>query len=74
MSRPIVLNATSPYEKPLNRVQQKVIWDNFLNSGSAHSAQAATLPYIMRRCEIEGIAYKLYAHPGQAYFIEKEEK
>ena len=48
----------------------KRVWDAFLNGGTSHSAGAFTLTHIINRCEDEGIAYRLSAHPGHGYHIE----
>lgn len=64
------LRATSRYALALSRPQQDRVWASFLQHGTAHSARAATLPYVMCRCEQEGIAYVLRAVPGAGYFIE----
>lgn len=69
--RAIVLNATSPYEMPLSKTQQSETWKAFLRSGTVCSAQACTLPYIIRRCEREGINYTLYGRPGKGYYIKR---
>lgn len=68
---PIVLNATSPYEVPLNAREGKALWKEFMSRGTNHGAQAAWLPYIIRRCEREHIAYNLRAYPGTGYWIER---
>lgn len=46
-------------------------WDTFMRNGTTHSKSAMTLPYIINRCEQEGIAYELQAWPGYGYFIKK---
>jgi len=68
--RTIILNATSPYEIDLDRNRKAHTWRAFLEHGSNHSARASTLPYIIRRCEREGVGYVLTAMPGQGYHIE----
>ncbi len=65
----ITLNATSPFEEPIDRKTGALIWDAFLSGGTNHSARAATLPYIIRRCERAGQGYVLHARPGYGYFI-----
>ena len=67
--RTIILNATSPYEQELDRNRRAYVWRAFLEHGSNHSARATTLPYIIRRCEREGVGYVLTAMPGQGYHI-----
>lgn len=56
--------------RPLRKSQQKLIWDLFMGGGTSHSALAQTLPYVMQRCEEEGIPYRLTAQPGAGYYIE----
>jgi len=64
----LVIN--NPHEVTIPKRMQKSIWSRFLDKGTTHSAQAGTLPYIMRRCEEEKIPYRLTAMPGVGYFIE----
>lgn len=45
------------------------IWQCFKDGGTTHSASAATLSYVIERCESEGEAYVLHAQPGLGYFI-----
>jgi len=68
--RTIILNATSPYEIDLDRNRKAHTWRAFLEHGSNHSARASTLPYLIRRCEREGVGYVLTAMPGQGYHME----
>jgi hypothetical protein len=68
-NRQIVLSATSPYEMEIDRATGSRLWVAFLSSGSTHSLRAGTLPYIMRRCEREGVPYILKAVPGKGYNI-----
>lgn len=44
-------------------------WAMFLETGTTHSRQALTLPYIMNRCEREKQPYVLKALPGEGYYI-----
>lgn len=67
-----MLTVISTHEMYLSKAAQKRVWDSFMNTGTNHSARACTLPYIIRRCEQEGIAYKLIAHPGEGYWIERD--
>lgn len=69
--RPIILNVTSPYENPMSATIQRTIWNAFIQHGSHHSYKASTLPYIIRRCEQEGIPYRLLAYPGMGYHISR---
>lgn len=62
----------SPFETELTKKAKELIWKAFVAGGTRHSAQATTLPYIMRRCEREGIAYVLHANPGQGYYIQAQ--
>lgn len=68
--RAIVLVVGSPFEFPMSATQAADTWRRFLAGGIQHSGQAATLPYVIRRCEREGVPYRLTAYPGQGYFIE----
>lgn len=70
MKQPIILCVTSPFEMELPLTTGARVWKSFLNGGTNHSAQAATLPYIIRRCEREQRPYKITAYPGKGYFIE----
>ena len=47
------------------------LWKQFLAAGSQHSGRASLLPYIIRRCEQEKIAYTLEAMPGVGYYIKR---
>lgn len=69
-----MLTVISTHELALSKAAQQRTWNCFLNGGTSHSAQASTLPYIIRRCEQERIAYTLQAIPGQGYFIKKLEE
>ena len=66
-----MLVVSSPHEIALTKAAQKRTWDAFVKHGTTHSGNASTLPYIMRRCEREGIAYTLEAMPGTGYFIRR---
>jgi hypothetical protein len=59
---------------PTNKTHKETSWQIFLKQGTRHSALAQTLPDIIRRCEREGVAYRLTAVPGQGYFIEPFEQ
>jgi hypothetical protein len=52
-----------------SKAAQERTWQMFLKGGTSHSAQAHTLPYIINRCEREGIPYQLKAMPGSGYYI-----
>jgi hypothetical protein len=65
-----MLCVMSPDEMALTKAAKHRIWDQFLNGGgTTHSPQAATLPYVIRRCEREKVPYEMYARPGEGYFI-----
>jgi hypothetical protein len=66
-----LLTVISTHEMALSKAAQRRTWDAFLAGGTLHSSRAATLPYIIRRCEQEQIPYVLTAHPGigGGYFI-----
>ena len=68
---PIVLSATSAYERPVDKTTGARLWSQFLQHGTTHSSRAETLPYIIRRCESEGIGYVLEAMPGLGYHIKQ---
>ena len=74
MHRAIMLNATSPMEMFINKTLGAALWKAFKAGGTSHSKSAATLPYIIRRCEKEGVAYVLHARPGEGYYIQPEKK
>lgn len=61
----------SPHEMALSKAAQRRIWQAFNEGGTSHSALAATLPYIIRRCEKEKVSYLLEAAPGQGYYIKR---
>jgi hypothetical protein len=67
--RPITLNASSPFEEELSAPQKREMWAAFLQGGTTHSARAATLPFIIRKCERDGVGYTLRAEPGTGYRI-----
>lgn len=68
----MTLCVTSPNEMEMNAKMLSMVWRNFLKGGvTSHSAQAASLPHIVRRCEREKIPYRITAHPGQGYTIER---
>lgn len=64
-----MLCVNSPYEFALTKAAQRRTWDAFMRGGTNHSSRASTLPYIMRRCELEHIPYVLHAVPGKGYYI-----
>jgi len=66
-----MLTVISTHELALSKAAQKRVWKSFCHGGSNHSADASTLPYIIRRCEQEGVPYALTAYPGVGYFIER---
>ncbi len=65
-----MLSVFSPYEIAMTKAAQKRTWEAFLERGTSHSGNASTLPYVIRRCEQEGVGYKLTALPGRGYYIE----
>lgn len=65
----MVLEIASKFEKRLSKAAEKRIWETFMADGTLHSARAQTLPYIIRRCEEEGIPYQLTADPKTGYHI-----
>lgn len=67
--RAIIFCMTSPYEESISATEAARIWAEFLDRGTQHSSMAATLPYIIRRCEREGIAYRIEAYPGDGYYV-----
>ena len=58
----------------LTGATQRRTWEAFMDGGTSHSAAALTLSYIIERCEREGVAYQLEAHPGHGYFIKPLEE
>lgn len=68
--RIITLCTSSPFEIRVGKADGARIWKDFLNHGSNHSSRASLLPYIIRRCEAEGVPYQLKAVPGAGYWIE----
>lgn len=54
----------------LSKADRQRLWDAFLDGGGRHSSAAATLPYIIRRCEREHVPYILRAMPGVGYHLE----
>jgi len=69
----MTLTVISSHEMALSKAAQKRTWEQFCRSGTNHSGRAGTLPYIIRRCEQEGIPYELKAWPGRGYYIKKGE-
>lgn len=72
--KPIMLCVTSPYETPINKSEGARLWASFNNGGTSHSPSASTLPYLIRRCEREGVPYSLIAFPGYGYGIKPYNK
>lgn len=68
------LTVISPHELALSKAAQKRTWDAFKAGGTSHSANAATLPFIIRRCELERVPYLLMARPGEGYYIQPLKK
>lgn len=54
----------------LTKTAMRRTWKAFLSGGTNHSQWAFTLPYIINRCEREGVDYKLVGCPGVGYRIE----
>jgi hypothetical protein len=71
MKRPCGLCVTSAFEEPLSKTQLAQSWAQFMKGGTQHSARAAILPHIIRRAEQAGISYRLTAHPGAGYYLER---
>ena len=65
-----MLCVNSPREMPQSKSAQERLWKAFLRGGSQHSGRASLLPYLIRRCELEKVAYRLTAQPGIGYYIE----
>jgi len=66
-----MLTVISPNEMAMTKAAQRRLWSEFTTNGTYHSKLACTLPYIIRRCELEKIDYTLQASPGAGYFIKK---
>lgn len=64
------VSAKNPMSMIIGSALQRTMWDLFRREGTGHSMNAATLWYILDRCEAEGIAYRLTAEPNAGYFIE----
>jgi hypothetical protein len=64
-----MLCVNSPHEVVLSKAAQGRLWANFKKNGTNHSGRASLLPYIIRRCELEGVPYVLKAYPGRGYYI-----
>ena len=57
----------------LSPQMQERIWRSFkIGRELKHTAEASTLPYVVNRCEMEGIAYVLRASPGVGYTIQRD--
>lgn len=69
-----MLCVNSSHEFALTKAAQRRTWDAFMRGGTNHSAKASTLPYIIRRCELEKIPYTLQAIPGMGYYIKPGQK
>ena len=54
----------------LSKADRQILWRSFLQGGGRHSGLAATMPYIIRRCERERVPYILRAVPGVGYHLE----
>lgn len=65
-----MLCVNSPHEMAQSKAAQERLWKKFMQKGTIHSGRASLLPYIMRRCELEKVPYKLTAYPGEGYWIE----
>ena len=63
----------SVFEKSdLTKTEKNRIWKHFMETGhSTHSARASILPFLVRKCEEEGIPYMIQAYPGKGYGIQK---
>lgn len=65
---------SSPYSMRLSKAVEARTWQYFWDHGSQHSGRAASLTYILNRCEREGVAYELIALPGKGYYIRRVEE
>lgn len=66
----LIVFSDAELDAGLSKTARERIWASFMDGGTAHSACATTLPYIIRRCEREGVPFTLNAHPGIGYWIE----
>lgn len=66
-----MLTVISTHEIALSKAAQERTWKAFMESGTSHSSRASTLPYLIRRCEQEGVSYRLLASPGIGYFMQR---
>lgn len=64
-----MLTIISTHELALSKAAQERTWRSFLEGGTSHSANASTLPYLIRRCEQEKMPYTLVAQPSVGYFM-----
>lgn len=64
-----MLTVISTHEMALSKAAKRRTWEAFMKNGTAHSANAATLPFIIRQCELCKIPYVLTARPGIGYHI-----
>lgn len=56
----------------VTNAQARSTIDRFMTTGnSVHSAQAGTLWVLLVWCQKHKVSYRLTAHPGDTYFIEK---
>lgn len=76
MSRVPTLLVHGMYEDEIvvSKTVREQSWQAFLREGSTHSARAYILPWLIRRCEMEGISYRLTASPGLGYHMDPLEK
>lgn len=65
-----MITFSSSHEINLPKAVQKRVWDAFMRNGSAHSAAASTLCFILNKCHQENQPYRLSAVPGKGYWIE----
>lgn len=57
----------------LSPQMQERIWRSFQSGRELrHTAEASTLPYVVNRCEMEGVAYVLRGAPGVGYSIQRD--
>lgn len=65
-----VFPCTQPMSLTAAQVRRTV--DSFLGSGaSAHSSQGGTLWALLDYLQRKQISYKLTAHPGKGYYVER---
>ena len=71
-----VLMVCSAHEDdaPISKIKRRQVWFDFLAGGVVSGPLAGSIPFIIRRCEMRGIGYRLTALPGRQYIIEPVSK